>query len=255
MMTISKEEIEQAIRSLERELLVHDPEEFAVKNIRTARDIYEYKSVLKSFQGSDRLIAHIARILIKTIESGGRMRTYDCLKVLRHLSRNVDHRSLRRSTVALLFKIFQQFVFRTNEGVQWCVSVIIKDKWLSRHEIEWLIEHADDSLHAVNRLLLYPDPNFRIKSWARGALVEGKLSDRTYELVALLITKRNAGQLSKFFEPNTFVWAIYKSRLPRELKVELLSVHSTTEAINSILTIALRLKAPAILRALLEKLI
>jgi len=123
------------------------PEDYVLKNIRSVGDIYRQRAMLKQQPGTDTIISHIAQIIIDSIDSGHRMRTLDCLKVLRSLTRDMGSTSLSNDTVEKLFRIYKKFVFSQNDTVKWCVSVIIKGQTLADSAVEWLIENCTFSDH------------------------------------------------------------------------------------------------------------
>jgi hypothetical protein len=77
-----------AIRLLKECLLTTVPPEFVQERVRTVRDIYENRSFLKQLPGSNDTVSHIANIILAAIRAQDRMRTMDCLKILRDLVRN-----------------------------------------------------------------------------------------------------------------------------------------------------------------------
>jgi len=100
--------------------------------------------------------------------------------------------ALKPATVAMLFRIYQQFIFQNNENVQWCVSVIVKGKLLSDAAINRLVKNSNRSEHIINRLLLYPEPHPKIRKWAKRVYGEDSLRRRGSEVMALLMTQKNS---------------------------------------------------------------
>jgi len=245
--------IHEAIERLERHLLTYEPEKYVVGQITTVRELYEDRVALKTFVGTEQIISHIARIIVGAIRDKRRMRTLDCLRVLRSLVKSGRSTNLEPETIGDLFRIYQEFIFRDNEDVQWCVSAILKDKALSDDAVVWLVQNAGKSKHIVNRLLLYPEPHPEIRTWAQRIHQEDDLSRRRSELIALLLSPDNADHLALDSDVNTFVWAVFKSRLPREQKIRLVENHSTFEAFSSVVEVADRLESPDLLRKFLKK--
>lgn len=246
--------IREAIDYLELHLLSYEPEQYVLRQIKTVRDVYEHRTPLKTFSGTDRIISHIAQILVDRIEDGKRMRTLDCLKVLRALVKKANPGDLKPETVGKLFRIYQQFIFRDNEDIQWCVSAILKDKPLTDSAIGWLVQNCNRSEHIVNRLLLYPEAHAEIRIWAERVYREDGLSRRRSDLIAVLLTVANADRFAAENDANAFVWAVFKSRLPMGQKIALLKKYSRFEAFASVVEIADRLESPDLLRHFLNKL-
>lgn len=245
----------EAIEFLNRHLLIYAPEDYVLQYIQTVRDVYEHRTILKEFNGTDQIISHLAQIIIQEIKIKGRMRTLDCLKVLRALTKQIDPSDLLPSTIQQLFKIYKNFIFRNNEEVQWCVSAILKDKPLSDEAINWLILNSDKSYHIVNRLLLYPNGHPAISSWGEQVYQNNCLPSRRSELIALFLTPTNADSLVQECNEMTFMWAIYKARIPTKQKIALLKKYCSMAAFNSVVDISDRLQAPEVLKYFLKKLI
>lgn len=244
----------QAIEYLERHLIVYVPEKYVLEQIRTVRDVYEHRMPLKTFVGTDSTVSHVARIIVTAICDGRRMRTLDCLKVLRALVKSSTASELKPDTIEMLFRIYQEFIFRDNEALQWCVSAILKGKVLSDTAVDWLVKNSDESVHIANRLLLYPGPHPEIRKWAERVYREGGLPDRRSEVMAVLLTPENAESFAVDNELNTFVWAVFKAHLSHKEKITLLDRHFSLEAFGSVIEIADRLESPELLRKFLDKL-
>ena len=230
------------------------PEEYDLKNICSVGDIYRQRAMLKQQPGTDTIISHIAQVIINGIDSGHRMRTLDCLKVLRSLTRTMGSASISNDTVEKLFQIYKKFVFSQNDTVKWCVSVIIKGRPLTDSAVEWLIQNCTYSDHILNRLLLYPITHPRITQWAEKAYHDNAVPERLSELIALLINVRNADKFARDNGVNVIVWAIFKSRISNEEKIGMLKKYCNVEAFASIVAVADRLRSPEILSYFLDKL-
>ncbi len=246
--------LEQAIEYLDRHLLTFQPEEYVLRLIHTVRDIYEHRSVLKVLESTDRSVSRIADIILVALTNRQRMRRMECLEVLRSLTKRIDPTFLQKETIDKLFRIYQSFIFHPNEAVGWCVSVILKDKPLSDNAIDWLVQHAESSELIANRLLLYPNSHPRITAWAEESYKLNRLPHRESEIIALFITSGNATELAEKTDPNTFVWAIYKARMPDQVKVGLLKKHSDFESFASIVEIASRLRSEDLIKHFIQKL-
>ena len=246
--------LQEAIELLELHLLMYEPEEFVIEHIATVRDIYQHRSPLKTFAGTDRIVSHVAGIIVHAIDAHQRMRTLDCLKVLRALVKQGAPEVLQSDTIEMLFSIYRKFIFRNNEEVQWCVSAILKDKPLSDAAVDWLLQNANKSEHIVNRLLLYPVEHPGIVSWAQQVYEHNSLPNRRSEIIALLLNARDADALAAANEPNAFVWGVFKSHLPRKDKLRLLERHCDFQAFASVVEIADRLNSASVLRTFSRKL-
>lgn len=246
--------IEQAIQYVDLQLLTYEPEEYVLQEIKTIRDLYEHRMPLKTFIGTDPIVSHIAGIIVTAIDNRIRMRTLDCLRVLRAVVKSGPPTALKPSTVAMLFRIYQQFIFQNNENVQWCVSVILKGKILSDAAINWLVQNSNRSEHIINRLLLYPEPHPKIKEWAKRVYGEDSLRPRRSEVMALLMTRNRADHFARTNDLNTFAWAVFKSHLESPQKIAILGKYSTFETFASVIEIAYRLKSRELLQQLLANL-
>ncbi len=160
---MEKTTLQQAIEYLQSRL---EPEEYVLNTIHSVRDIYLYRAWLKQIAGTDVIISHVSQIMVDALDTGYRMRTLDCLKVLHSLTKSVEPISLRQSTVEKLFRVYQEFIFHSNDSVRWCVSAILKDKIMTDSAIDWLIQKWTLSDHVLNRLLLYPIAHPKIRLWA-----------------------------------------------------------------------------------------
>ncbi|MBD1860955.1 MULTISPECIES: hypothetical protein [Trichocoleus] len=246
------QDIVWAINNLKWHLLKYETKNL-INVIKSVRDIYQYRHTLKKVKSSDKAVECITDIILAAIRKTQRFRTLDCLKVLRSLVKNIpEDNELSERTVAKLFEVYKHFVFSHREDVQWCVSSIIKDKKLSGEAIDWLIGNQSESTHIVNRLLLYPCPHPQIKNWAEQVLSKSELSDRRSDLIAILIEKDLPKAAAKD-SSSTIQWAIFKSRLPCETKINLLNQYSDFDSLQATIEIAERLNSPDILRSLLKK--
>jgi len=242
-----------AITNLKEHLLKYETENL-FNIIRSVKDIYQYRYTIKQVESSDKTIAAIADLILAAIQKKQRFRTLDCLKVLKSLVKNLpESNDLSEETTAKLFEIYKYFILSERENIQWCVSSIIKDKKLSDEAIDWLVSNQLRSKHIVNRLLLYPCKHPQIKNWAEKVLSKDELQDRRSELIAILIEKDLPKAATKE-NSSTIQWAIFKSCLPYENKIEMLKQYSDIDSLQATIKIADRLKSPGILRDLLEKL-
>lgn len=242
-----------AITHLKEHLLKYEAENL-FNNIKSLKDIYQYRHILKQVKSSGKAVGFITDLILTAIQNKHRFRTLDCLKVLRSLIKNLpEENELSEETVAKLFEIYKHFIFSGREDVQWCISSVIKDKRLGDEAVDWLVSNQLHSTHIVNRLLLYPHPHPKIKNWAEQVLSKDRLPDRRSELIAILIEK-DLPKAAVKEDSSTIQWAIFKSRVPHESKTNLLKQYSDFDSLQATIEIADRLNSPDILRSLLEKL-
>lgn len=245
-------DLTSAIEYIEHHLLTFEPIKYVHQYIKNVKDLYEYRIPLKKINGNNKIISHIASIIIKAIDNHQKLRTLECLKILRALTKKIDNKELTPSTIEMLFRIYQEFIFRPNEQIQWCVSAIIKTKLLGDDAIEWLIKNQHKSEHIVNRLLLYPTSHPKIKLWAEKIYKKKLFEERRSELIALIIDHKNIEQLTIKEDLNTMSWAIYKAHLNRIEKIDLLKKYCDFESFASVVEIADRLQSPPLLKYLLR---
>jgi hypothetical protein len=247
-------DLSEAINYLKEHLLKYEPEKL-FHNIKSVKDIYEYRRTLKEIKSSSKAVALIADMILTAIQKKLRFRTLDCLKVLRNLIKQLpENHELTEETLTQLFEIYKHFIFSDRKEIHWCVSSIIKDKKLGEEAVDWLVSNQPRSKqHIVNRLLLYPVPHPKIKSWAEQVLSKNGLPDRRSELISLLI-EQDLPKVAAKEDSSTLQWAIFKSRIPYESKINLLKQYSDFDSIQSTIDIAHRLESPELLRSLLEKL-
>ena len=155
--------------------------------------------------------------------------------------------------ISSLFKLYKYFIFSESDEILWSSSSILKDLKLSKESINWLLENYEKSEHIVNRLLLYPEPNQEIQNWAKEMYLNRKITDRTYELIALLIDKDLPSYINDE-DSNTILWAIFKSRIPKGRKINLLVKYCDLYSLESLIKISDRLETPKIVQGLLAKL-
>lgn len=249
-----EQKLNVAIRLLKECLLTTVSPEFVQERVRTVRDIYENRSFLKQFSGSNDTVSHIANIILAAIRAQDRMRTMDCLKILRGLVRNTTpEEALGPATVHVLFEIYKHYVFDVREELQWCVSSIVKDQLLDDEAIDWLLANENQSEHIVNRLLLFPTAHPKIKEWAKRAYQMKTFHQRQYQVIALLIEK-DLPSYVEGEESNTILWAIHKARIPDARKIVLINKYSDLDSVEAIVKIANRMQNKEIMVHLLSKL-
>ena len=244
---------EEAIQALRNRLILSMPADQIMERIHTLRDVYIYRSPLKQITGSDANVAYVAGLIREAIQSRKRFRTLDCLKVLRNLVKNTEiENPLCPGTIKELFNIYKHFIFHRNEDVQWCASVILKDQPLDDNAVEWLLANYKRSKHLVNRLLLYPVHSIKIQRWAKRVYIKKALPDRQSEVLAWLI-EDDFPEFVTDEDSNVLVWAVAKSKITHEKKVELINRYSDLRCVEAVIEIADRMESKEILEHLLGK--
>lgn len=217
------------------------PDEYLPLLIREPRDIYTYRHVLKQLILSSFSINYLLDILIEAVKTRARFRTLDCLKVLRSvLKNNPFNVTLDGSTSSKLFYLFKMFVFHKNEHIRACANMLIWSQCLDEDELKWLIDNWDKSDHILNRVLRYPQRHTLIARWAETIYKQDLLPRRRSEVVALLIDNH----IPKFVQEDNevIIWAIYYSRISDDKKQRLLIERFTTESMEPLWEISLRLR-------------
>jgi hypothetical protein len=231
-------------------LVAFEPERvlpFLASNIKSA---YANRRYLRLAPCTDFVVSSLARLIIEAAESRVRFRVYECLRTIKLILRGAQSPdSLSVETKALLFRLYQLYVFSPKEETQWCISTYLKDKELKPEQIQWLIENVDQSVHLLNRLLKYPVPHRLIEKWAAGVFEANSYPDRTAEIAGLLI-KTSFPRSFNGVPANTLLWAAYFSKASTEQKEEMILRAVTPESAESALEIALRLRLPNVLHHL-----
>jgi len=239
---------------LEKHLMLFAPETYLPRYIRTARDIYQNRTLLRQLPSNQHTLNYLLDIIIKTVQEGIRFRTLDCLKVVKELVKGrPPELVLPSDTVDKLFSLYQEFVFHRNEEVQWCVSWFIKSVVLSDDSVEWLISNYRRSEHLVNRLLDYPTRHPRIVEWAEDIWRSGELRNRKSQVIGLLISDEIPAYVNER-DNTSLIWAIYYARVPAETKQKLLTEHYSPESIDAFLEVCRRLEYPSVIKSALDRL-
>jgi hypothetical protein len=193
------------------------PEKFLPLSIRNVKGIYDNRYLLKQLLPNDFSINYILDLIIEAVEKNQRLRTLECLKVIKNILRNNPFLYVPDSnTVSKLFLLFKRFVFHKNDDICSCVNMLIWNRYLKNEEVYWLISNWQRSEHILNRILRYPEINPLIVEWAKDNYQANELTDRKTELSAILIEDKESPFVNKIDE--MAIWAIYYSRLPDEAK-------------------------------------
>jgi len=228
--------------------MIFEPLELLPRLVRSTRDIYENRSILKHLPCMDFTIRYLAQIVLADVEAGKRFRKVECLKVLRAVVRNsTETPNFKPETVRLLFRIYKNLIFKVSEDGQWAASVLIKDQLLTDDEVRWLIKNYKQSVHPLNRLLLYPEHHPAIVAWAEKVYKACELPDREAEVVALVIQDSIPSYVDQS-NTDLILRAVSRARIPDEAKEALLKRLSHRENYDTLLDIALRLEMPSLIR-------
>ncbi len=244
VITRSKEEFE-------RYLMIFEPDEYLPKFVKSTHDIYQHKSVLKQLPCTDFVMGYLAYIVLDDIRIAKRFRRADCLKVLRDIIRNNETTPrFSQKTTRVLFQIYQALIFKVPDDTKWAVSVLIKGQTLGESEIQWLIENYWKSVHILNRLLLYPEPNPLIEAWAECVYKANEFPDREAEIVALLIHNDIPAYVRCKNELK--LEAIARARISDSVKEALIKEFACLNTSDIVRDLALRLRRPSLIQHLVE---
>ena len=222
------------------------PERSLPRYIQSAKDIYEYRNLLKQLLLSEYTLNYLLDIVIASLKNKSRIRTLDCLRVIRAVLRNNPFGlEISNEAIRKLFFLHQTFIFHKNEQVCACANVLIKSQRLDDESIAWVIENWEKSEHLLNRLLRYPENHHLIIQWAREIYQSGKLGDRKSEVIGILIGENIPPFIIE--SGSSIIWAIYYSKVSDEIKQKLLMENFSIESIESLWKVAIRLKLPKVI--------
>jgi len=199
---------------------------------------------------------HLLHIVTNTVENNKRFRTYVCIKLLRDILQTNTDIELEKDITDKLFYLFQHFIFSANSEVQRHANNLIRNRLLADEHILWLIDNYKKSLHIVNRLLRYPQPNTQIAVWAQEIYTHKELPDRTAEVLSILISD-NLPAIYPDEDINSVLWAIYYSKNTSEVKRRLLlgviNEDNLHQCVGSITSIAIRIDCGSLIEELVKK--
>ena len=237
-------------QELRNGLLLFESERMTLK-IDNVRDIFTHRQLLKRSRFDLQTLNHLAGLIRDALKTKTRFRVFESLRVLRAQVLSAEGCRLPSSTVKLLFEIYQPLILESRDEVQWCLSRLIKDQLLDDESIKWLTDRWSESVHLINRLLKYPVPNNQITEWARARYHNGELADRRSEVIALLLSEDDITNFANE-QHEVIGWAIMQSHLTQAQKTEYLSSLVNDLSASALVTFAVRLNAPIILRKALE---
>lgn len=228
------------------------PEEFLPVYVRSTKDIYEHRSLLKQLLLGDYALNYLLDIIVKAVEDGARFRMLDCLKVVKAILKNNPlGLELDSRTVGKLFYLYKTFIFHKNEKIQACANLLVRFQCLNDDGVSWLVSNWNRSEHSLNRLLRYPKKHPLITQWAKGIYQQGQLRDRQAEIAALLIDESIPPFVTE--DEDTIVWAIYHSRVSDEIKQRLLMERFSVESLDSLWKVSVRLRYSAVIEFMRAK--
>ncbi|ALL71664.1 hypothetical protein K788_00036910 (plasmid) [Paraburkholderia caribensis MBA4] len=237
---------------VERHFAIFEPDSYLPALAIDPRSLFENRIVLRQLPCTDFVICTLSDCLIDAIESGKRFRTFDCLKVIKHIVKyGARPHELSSKTIDRLFFLYRNFIFSSREEVQWCVSVFVKDQKLNEAHLKWLRTNWKSSTHFVNRLLRYPGTSTIISSWAAEILAEDLLPFRRSELLGTLIDG-DLPPISRNLNPGEVLWGIFYSKTTMPIKTKLLLESTDDACLEEAFEIALRLSSFALLKRIHE---
>ena len=228
------------LHELETSLVLFEPEKHLPQIARNVKDIYMQRFLLRDIPGSDFAVDYLASTVLEALKSKQRLRTYDCLKVIRSIIRNRNTKQLSTKITHKLFNLYQIFVFSEREEIQWCVSVFLKDQLLVSKDIDWLIENYSRSNHIANRLLRYPRPTDAIRRWAEEVRGSALLLERRPEIIGLLLPERFQ-ELRSTEDAASLALGIYYARADDSEKEDMLMQMASIETVKPVMDVAMRL--------------
>lgn len=183
---------------------------------------------------------YLLDIVCQTVKGKQCFRRLDCLKVLKWvLRRKPPNTSLSPETRDRLFFLYQEYIFHRNAEMQSAVNTYLKDEILSDTQIRWLLEHADESVMVLNRLLRYPERHPLIVLWAADVYRQHKYPARQSETIALLI-EDDIPKFVDLTDLSAVLWAIYYARIDDQTKGTLLEQYFSFETIDELIKICTR---------------
>ena len=253
-MSEKSDTLKEAIGILSDALFEFESPEWILSRIRTVRDVYVHRRVLKEIGATPATVHHIANLVCVAIQKNIRFRRKDCLKVLRnHIWLLSEGEELSSDTITILFEIYKHFIWSESEEVRWWVSNILKDKELSEDALAWCFENCDKSHFIANRLILYPNYRSDIAEWAMIQYKTRRYPDQHYRLLAQMITSEIPSFASNE-DPNVLIWAVFYSHLKTAEKSDLILSLAEPATVTTIVKVASRLHAPDLIRASIAKL-
>ncbi|MBF0292110.1 MAG: hypothetical protein HQK86_08140 [Nitrospinae bacterium] len=223
--------------------------------INNVKDFYEVFKIPPYILCTEDQFRKLVRLVLEAKKSGMRFRQNHCLKCLKRLFKiNFYDKPISADLISELFELFKLYHEDVNQEIGWIVTVMLKDRTLNDEHIHWLIEHTETAVpHTINRLLRYPNYHQAIAKWAKVRLEKYQYEEnRISEYLGLLINGEMP-ELAKKFNESQRAWAIYYSRLPDDLKKELLIKSFTVENCDDIAEICSRLHYPDVIKLMIEK--
>lgn len=255
-MTVDTDVRQQGIKKLEDCLLRFYPDEYIVDLVKSTKDIYERRFTLGGINYTDLSFKHLLYIVTDAVENKQRFRKYPCIKLLRDILQTNENIDLDKDILDKLFYLFQEFIFSSDPEIRRHANNLIRNRLLTDEQTVWLIENYNRSLHIINRLLRYPQPNKRVAKWAEEIYERGELLDRTAEILSILMTD-NLPNIHLDEDVNTVLWAIYYSRntnkVKRDLLLSVINENNLHQCVDNIISIAVRIDCGSLVKDLVKK--
>jgi len=219
---------------LQSEYFRHFPQEFPLELLMDYRSILVFRNYLKTAKPDQQLLTILLDITLQKINSKKRFQKILLLKLILHHSRceNLDS-----SSHVKIFEIYQRMICSEPDEVCWKLSNMIRDRELSREQLNWLLENYEQSKHILNRILRYPVKNKKVSEWAETAINNEELISRRAEIIGCILNYRS-GYRHK--DHDALVWGIYYSKLDDEHKKILLDKHLYPDNLVEVLKICER---------------
>ncbi|WP_127580503.1 hypothetical protein [Paenibacillus koleovorans] len=242
-------ELEQRVGELERLQLQYSPKKYMKKFVATTTDIYNERRFLNTVALEHKSIEHVAGILVEELAANKKFRRVECLKILKRMLKNrSSEEPFGKGLTRQLFALYQQFVLTGSEEAQGAVSFFIQELPLEEEQLQWLIDHDEESEHIVTRLLHYPERNGQVSDWAREVYLSGKLPDRLPEVLGLVIEEEVPDYVQ--VDNATLMWAIYHTRCSKGQKRKLILKHLDYEHYAAAVEVARKLNVEEVSKEL-----
>jgi hypothetical protein len=222
-------------RILQASYLEHFPEHFPLELASDYSSLLRFRNYLKNSKPDKHLLIILLDTVLEKIDRGQRFQKVVMLKlILNHL----QCENVGVTVLAKVFRIYQALIFDEQDQVCWKLSNLIKDRELSRDQINWLLENYESSPHILNRILRYPVKNKLITQWAETAIHNEELASRRAEIIGCILNFRPK---YRHKDHQALAWGIYYSKLSMEEKKVLLDKHCYADNLAELLKICARL--------------
>ena len=240
------------VEFLELSLIEFGENKFLKKYVKNTKDIYFFKTQLKRLPPSNSVLKYFAELINNDLENKKRFRKKECVKVLRAIIRNSQTTpTLDDTTLKALFNVYKGMILILPEDGQWFTSVLIKNQELADEDIRWLIDNYTDSIHLLNRLLLYPVPNRQVYNWAKNLAKKDIMPENRESEVIACILNFDENIIEDYENDEMLIWAIAKSKIPDDRKIALLEKFINNKNFDLLIQIAQKYKFKKLLQKML----